>query len=117
MNYSVIRDVKLIRPLQRLTKPEVILIGDKLKVNFDLAAPCFDKGFATVKYEDGDPDLGYRQVDPCGVCSSCRSARYAFKEAGVFDPLEWAQEMSPTGVAKIITNSTKLIEIIKKELK
>ena len=61
---------RVILPLSKLTKTEVVLLGDKLGVPFNLTWSCFMSG-----------------RKPCSVCLSCSLRASAFKEAGMLDPL------------------------------
>jgi 7-cyano-7-deazaguanine synthase len=64
-------------PFAALHKHQVIELGARLSVPFELTLSCMQP----------DPD-GDRH---CGVCSKCRERRDAFAEAGVFDPSTYAQ--------------------------
>lgn len=61
--------VKIEAPFVNLTKAEVVEIGLKLGVPYELTWSC---------YEGGDV--------PCGVCGTCRDRMAAFEANGVFDP-------------------------------
>jgi 7-cyano-7-deazaguanine synthase len=64
------RRINIMRPLKRMTKPEVIAMGTRLHVPFELTWSC---------HLDGSKH--------CWRCSGCRARREAFAAAGVSDPL------------------------------
>ncbi len=66
--------IQIHTPLIRLTKSEIIRLGEELGVDFGLTHSCYD------------PDERGR---PCGLCDSCRLRRKGFAEAGREDPLEY----------------------------
>jgi 7-cyano-7-deazaguanine synthase len=68
--------LKIHTPLIRLSKREIIQLGAELRVDFALTHSCYDP----------DP-LGR----PCGLCDSCRLRLKGFAEAGLSDPLEYAE--------------------------
>jgi 7-cyano-7-deazaguanine synthase len=61
-------------PLLRLTKAEIVKLGQEVGLDFALTHSCYD------------PDQKGR---PCGACDSCALRRKGFDEAGVIDPLEY----------------------------
>ena len=61
-------------PFAALTKAQVIELGARLGVPFELTLSCMNPA--------GDRH--------CGRCSKCRERREAFAEAGVFDPTPYA---------------------------
>lgn len=63
-------------PLASLHKADVIRLGARLKVPFELTLSCMQPA-------DGRH---------CGRCSKCRERREGFAEAGVGDPTEYAQQ-------------------------
>lgn len=65
------RPIAIEAPLLRMTKAEVIKLGDSLGVDYGMTSSCYD------------PDLQGRS---CGRCDSCLFRRKAFEEAGVVDP-------------------------------
>jgi 7-cyano-7-deazaguanine synthase len=65
--------LKIHTPLIRLSKAEIVKLGNELKVDFRLTHTCYDPGAAG---------------RPCGQCDSCLLRRKGFEEAGVKDPLE-----------------------------
>jgi 7-cyano-7-deazaguanine synthase len=62
-------------PLIRLTKAEIILLGQKLGVDYSRTHSCYD------------PSSAGRA---CGRCDSCQLRRAGFAAAGIPDPLEYA---------------------------
>ncbi len=58
-------------PLVKLTKAEIIRLGNKLGVDYSLTHSCYD------------PDISGRA---CGTCDSCLLRKKGFEEAGVTDP-------------------------------
>ena len=66
------RPLRVVAPLQQLTKAGIIRVGLELGVDYGLTHSCYDP------LEDGSP---------CGRCDSCRLRAKGFEEAGVRDPL------------------------------
>lgn len=66
------RSFKLLAPLLRMSKGEIIRRGVALGLDYGLTHSCYDPGA-----------LGH----PCGRCDSCRLRARGFEEAGVIDPL------------------------------
>ncbi len=64
------RDISIKTPLINRTKTQIVKIGSRLNVPFELTWSCYRGG----KY-------------PCGRCDSCRLRAKGFKEAGIEDPL------------------------------
>jgi 7-cyano-7-deazaguanine synthase len=64
-------------PLIRLTKAEIVKVGQGLGVAFGLTSTCYD------------PDAGGQ---PCGRCDACQFRLKGFREAGLEDPLVYAPE-------------------------
>jgi 7-cyano-7-deazaguanine synthase len=65
--------IQIIAPLLDLKKTEIIQLGNKLDVPWELTWSCYAGGDAA-----------------CGVCDSCRLRLAAFKELGLVDPLPYA---------------------------
>lgn len=61
--------VKIITPLIKKTKSQIISLGDKLSVPFKYTWSCYKGGKL-----------------PCGECDSCYFRARGFKEAGINDP-------------------------------
>ena len=71
INYALGTDRLCIhRPLIQMAKVDIIQLGQKLKVPFEMTWSC---------YEGWDK--------PCGVCGSCKFRTKGFEEAGIKDPL------------------------------
>jgi 7-cyano-7-deazaguanine synthase len=68
--------VRLITPLQWLTKRGVVAQGLELKAPYHLTMSCYD---------------GHEPA--CGVCPTCRSRREAFRANGVEDPIPYEPEL------------------------
>jgi 7-cyano-7-deazaguanine synthase len=64
-------------PLSKLSKSEIIRLGETLGVDFGLTHSCYD------------PDENGR---PCGLCDSCRLRLKGFHEASLHDPLNYIHE-------------------------
>ena len=65
-------DYEIIAPLIKLDKPEVIKIGEKLKIPFELTYSCY--------IENGH----------CGKCLNCMLRKKGFYWAGVKDPTKYS---------------------------
>ena len=66
--------LRLITPLQWMTKTDVVRLGASLNVPFELTTSC---------YSGAEP--------ACGVCPTCRSRLDAFATAGLRDPISYAE--------------------------
>ncbi len=64
--------IRIVTPVLRLSKAEIVKLGLELKVPFELSWSC---------YQDNDA--------ACGVCDSCRLRLKAFTEAGYKDPINY----------------------------
>lgn len=64
--------IRLEAPLITMSKAEIVLLGARLKVPFELSWSCY-----------GDSHLA------CGTCDSCRLRREAFQQAGIADPIPY----------------------------
>jgi 7-cyano-7-deazaguanine synthase len=64
------RTIKILTPLIKKTKADIIRLGRRLKVPYEKTRSCYNNATA-----------------PCGVCDSCRLRARGFMEAGVADPL------------------------------
>ena len=65
------RPIRILTPLQRLSKGEIIRLGVSLGLDYGLTHSCYAP----------------QSAPPCGVCDSCRLRAKGFAEAGVRDPL------------------------------
>jgi 7-cyano-7-deazaguanine synthase len=65
------RPLRILAPLQTLTKADIIRLGEKLGLDYGLTHSCYAPG------PDGQP---------CGRCDSCRLRAKGFQEAGSKDP-------------------------------
>ena len=61
--------IRVVAPLVSLSKGEIVRLGDRLGVPWELTWSCYAGGRA-----------------PCGRCDSCRLRARGFREAGVRDP-------------------------------
>jgi 7-cyano-7-deazaguanine synthase len=66
--------IQIHTPLSRLSKAEIIQLGQTLGLDFRLTHSCYD------------PDANGR---PCGLCDSCRLRLKGFREAALQDPLDY----------------------------
>jgi len=64
------KDIRISTPLINKTKAQIIRLGKKLGVPFELSWSCYRGG-----------------KRPCGECDSCRFRAKGFREAGLRDPL------------------------------
>ena len=67
--------LRLITPLQWMTKHEVVRLGASLDVPFELTTSCYAGA-----------------IPACGVCPTCRSRREAFVTNGLLDPIAYAAD-------------------------
>jgi 7-cyano-7-deazaguanine synthase len=65
------RPLRILAPLQHLTKADIIRLGGKFGLDYGLTHSCYAPG------PDGHP---------CGRCDSCRLRAKGFQEAGSEDP-------------------------------
>ena len=68
-------DYEIIAPLIKLDKPEVIKLGEKLKVPFELTYSCYVEG---------------KELTHCGKCLNCMLRKKGFYWAGVEDPTKYS---------------------------
>lgn len=66
--HGVTRGVEVLTPLMNLSKTEIVKLGTKLGVPFELTWSCYKGG-----------------EKPCGTCDSCKLRARGFAEAGVKD--------------------------------
>lgn len=62
--------IRVVAPLLRLSKPEIVKLGQELGVPFEWTWSCYEG-----------------REFPCGVCDSCILRAKGFREAGIHDPL------------------------------
>lgn len=67
--------VKILTPLIDMSKSEIIMLGEKMGVDYSLTISCYDPS------ETGAA---------CGECDSCNLRRKGFSEAGISDPTHYA---------------------------
>ncbi|MCD6413148.1 MAG: 7-cyano-7-deazaguanine synthase QueC [Elusimicrobia bacterium] len=70
LEHASVAGVKIVTPLIRKSKRDIVLLGHKLGVPFEMTWSC---------YRGGDK--------PCGDCDSCRLRAKGFEDAGLADPL------------------------------
>lgn len=69
--------VRLHAPLLHLNKAEIITLGTQLGVDYSLTSSCYDPTPEGL---------------PCGRCDSCHLRQKGFAEAGLRDPLRYANQ-------------------------
>jgi len=69
--------IEIVTPLIHLRKAEIVRLGLELGAPFDLTWSCYS-----------------RQDHACGVCDSCVLRLRAFADAGVSDPISYANTMT-----------------------
>jgi len=62
--------IRVVAPLLRLSKAEIVRLGERLRVPWDLTWSCYAG-----------------RASPCGRCDACRLRARGFHAAGVVDPL------------------------------
>ena len=72
--------IQVVTPLIAMRKSEIVRLGLELNAPFDLTWSCYQ-----------------REDQACGVCDSCGLRLRAFREAGVEDPIPYAQAEARTG--------------------
>lgn len=70
LTLGLARPMRIVTPLSRMNKADVILAGVQLGVRLDLTLSC----------------MSPTPAGHCGKCNKCRERREAFAEAGVRDP-------------------------------
>jgi 7-cyano-7-deazaguanine synthase len=63
------RPVRILTPLIHMAKAEIVKLGSRLKVPYELTWSCYAGG-----------------SQPCGTCDSCHFRAKGFWEAGIKDP-------------------------------
>ena len=64
------KPIKIYAPLIKKTKAQIVQLGQKLKVPYQLTWSCYSG-----------------EKSPCGHCDSCLLREKGFKEAGIKDPV------------------------------
>ena len=77
---------KIIAPLIKKDKDEIILLGGKLGVNFKKTYSCY----AGV---NGEKTNKVNRTEHCGVCLACRLRQEAFYWANIKDPTKYMEKM------------------------
>lgn len=77
------RPFRIAAPLLRLSKAEIVRLGERLEVPWELTWSCYAGA-----------------TRPCGRCDSCRLRAKGFEEAGVIDPT--ARAPSRTGRRHVV---------------
>jgi len=83
-DYGTLMRPKLVMPLERLMKTEIIQLGSYLEVPYNITYSC-----------DNAPKDG----KACGVCGACTLRRMAFEKAGVTDATRYASDYKKLYVA------------------
>ena len=66
------KKIKIVTPLQSLSKKEIIQLGTKLGAPYHLTRSCYNG-----------------REKACGVCDSCKLRLRGFAEAGIKDPIAY----------------------------
>ncbi len=82
------RGVRIVAPLVKLSKAEIIRLGATLGVDFGLTHSCYDPVMAAADAARGSG--GAPAVLACGRCDSCLLRAKGFADAGVPDPTRYA---------------------------
>ena len=69
------KTLKVVAPLMRMSKAEIIRLGTELHAPYELSWSCYRGGSKA-----------------CGRCDSCRIRLRGFEEAGIRDPLEYENQ-------------------------
>lgn len=75
INIGTYGKIKIVKPLIKINKAEVIKKGLKLEVPYELTWSCYEGG-----------------KKQCGECATCIDRKKAFKENGVKDPVEYLKQ-------------------------
>jgi 7-cyano-7-deazaguanine synthase len=74
--------VRLITPLQWLTKADIIVWANELGVPFDMTRSCYSE-----------------DEMHCGTCPTCQARRAAFAETGIHDPTRYQRDIERNDAA------------------
>ena len=66
------RQIKVMTPLQKLSKKDIVLLGTELKAPLEYTHSCYNGG-----------------EKACGTCDSCQLRLKGFAEAGIKDPVAY----------------------------
>lgn len=80
------KTIKIVTPLQKLSKKEIIQLGTKLGAPYHLTRSCYNG-----------------REKACGVCDSCKLRLKGFAEAGIKDPIEYEKKPVSTIAKNHIT--------------
>jgi 7-cyano-7-deazaguanine synthase len=80
------RPVSIVTPIVSLSKAEIIRLGARLGVPFELTHSCYDPVIAEGVAGTDEPV----DVLACGQCDACRIRREGFRAAGIEDPTRYA---------------------------
>lgn len=71
------QNLRIHTPLIKLTKAQIVRLGQSLGVDFGLTSSCYDPS---------------ERGEPCGRCDACLLRLKGFREAGLEDPLVYVPE-------------------------
>lgn len=100
LDYGTLKGVKIKRALARLMKPEILVLGNYLKVPFEKTWSCDEGG----KF-------------PCGICGCCTTRRHAFLRAGLPDEQRYLEKLQDNYPWKkpIVYDLNKILNRIEKD--
>jgi len=103
--YGTLSRPKLIMPLERLMKTEIIQLGSDLGVPYELTYSC-----------DNEPKNGIA----CGMCGACTLRRMAFEKAGIEDKTkyksDWKEQYVPPWLNDKMRPPRHSVEAIKNRI-
>jgi 7-cyano-7-deazaguanine synthase len=67
--------IRIMAPFLRMTKKEILTIGERLKVPYEYTWSCYRN-----------------EEKACGICGACHFRRAAFKDLGLCDPVPYEEE-------------------------
>ncbi len=77
------REIKIMTPLQELSKKEIIQLGTKLGAPYHLTRSCYNG-----------------KEKACGTCDSCKLRLKGFAEAGIKDPIAYEHDENEISFAE-----------------